>query len=107
VDQALGAAAGLMEAQEIALHFFVLAQGVNRSLKNGGGVGIRGHNQAIVHPFAFAAGGDYSGTAQVGEMAGDFGLGRPKDIHEITDTDFLASDQIDEAETRGIGQSLE
>ena len=64
-----------MEALEIVLHCFVLAEGVDGGFEDGRGVGIGGHDEAIVHPFAFAAGCDYPGAAQIGEMAGDFGLG--------------------------------
>lgn len=65
----LGGAAGAVEAGEIGLHAGLLRQhgeGFAEDAGDGGGAWLR---DAVVHPFAFAAGFDQAGAAEVGEVA--------------------------------------
>jgi len=57
-----------------------------------------------VHPFALAACADEARAAQVGEVARDLGLALAEHIDEITDADFAAIDEIEQAEARGIAE---
>ena len=71
----------------------------------GSGVGRR--SEAVVHPFAFAAGVDEAGGAEVGEVAGDLGLGLAEDLDEVADAELLVAQEIEEAEACGVTEGLE
>ena len=65
-----------------------------------GSVGRRA--DAVVHPFAFAARGDDTGLAQVGEMAGDFWLALSQDLDKVADADLAARHEIEQAQAGGV-----
>lgn len=96
-----------MEPIEIRLQGLIFTQGSKRFGKNACGGGIRRHDDAVVHPLAFAAGGDEAGAAQIGEMARDFGLAEPENFNEITDADLAAPDEVEEAEPGAVRQGRE
>ena len=72
--------------------------------EDGGSAGVRGLCEAVVDPLAFAAGGDDAGAAEVSEVAGDFGLALAEDFDEVTDADFAAGDEVEEAEACGVSE---
>lgn len=92
------------EAGEIRLHGFLGAEDGEGCAQDPAGAGVGGHDDAVVHPFALAAGGDDAGAAEVGQMAGDFGLALAEDRDEIADADFPAVDEVQEAEAGAIGE---
>lgn len=69
-----------------------------------GGDGIAGRNKTIVHPAPLAARGDDARAAEVGEVARDFWLADPENLHKIANANFLVGDEIEEAKARGIGE---
>ena len=79
-------------------------EGGEGCVEDGEGVGVGGRVDAVVHPFAVAAGGDDAGFAQVGEVAGDLGLGLPEDFDEVADADFAAVHEVEEAQAGGVGE---
>jgi hypothetical protein len=91
-DEAVGLAAGPGEAFAIGLEFGVAVDGVEDSGEDGGGDGIAGADEAIVHPLPFPAGGDDTGFAEVGEMAGDFRLALAEDFDEVANAELAAGD---------------
>jgi hypothetical protein len=59
-----------------------------------------------MHPLSVPASSYNSGTTQVGQMPGDFGLRLIQDLHEIAHADFLISHEIQEPQPRIIAESL-
>jgi len=60
--------------------------------------------QPVVHPLALTPGGDNAGFAQVGQMAGNLGLGRADDLREIADADLLPGHQIKKPQAGRVTQ---
>jgi hypothetical protein len=67
---------------------------------------IRRHDDAIVHPLPFSAGGHDSGTPQVCQMPGYLGLRLIQNFNKITDTNLLIAHQIQEPQPRIVTQGL-
>jgi len=40
-------------------------------------------------------------------MAGNLGLAHPQNLHQITDANFPAGDEVEQAEARRVGQGAE
>jgi len=57
-----------------------------------------------VHPPPLATRGDDSRAAKIRQMARDFRLADPQNLHKIADADFLVRDEVEEAQPRAIGQ---
>lgn len=72
-----------------------------------GGGGVRWGGDAVVHPLALAAGVDEAGGAEVGEVAGDFGLRLAEDLDEVADAELLVAQEVEEAEAGGVAEGLE
>jgi len=72
--------------------------------KDLGGRRLARRRETIVHPAAVAPRLDDARPAQVRQMARDFRLADPQDSDEVADAHFAVGDQIQEAETRGIGE---
>lgn len=60
-----------------------------------------------MHPLPFSARGDDSGPAQVGEVPRDLGLALTEDLDEVADADFAAIHEVEQAQTRAIGEGGE
>jgi len=90
----------------VGLHGGVGEHPVEGLLEDLGGSDVGGHDDAVVHPRALAAGGDDAGAAEVGEVAGDFGLVLIEDVDEVADADFLIADEVEEAEAGGVAECL-
>ena len=90
----------------VGLHGALVSEPRKRLLKNLGCPYIRRHDDAIVHPFSFPPRGHDSGTPQVGQMPGYFGLGLIQNLDEITHADFLIAHEIQEPQPRIIAQGL-
>lgn len=102
LDERARSAAGTLKAGDVGLHVPVFAQRAESGGKDGGGAGVGRFREAIVHPFALAAGGDDACAAEVGEMARDFGLALAEDFDEEADADFAAGDEVEQAEASGV-----
>ena len=62
------------QQRAVALHVGVFREPLPHLAENALGMRIRRLNDTIVHPLSFAAGLNYSGPSQVGEVARDLGL---------------------------------
>lgn len=69
LDERPRGAAGAFETIEVGLHETVVAERAECGGKDGGDAGVRRLCDAVVHPFAFTAGGDDAGAAKVSEVA--------------------------------------
>jgi len=78
------------------------SQGDQRGFENGGGRGIGWRNDAVVHPLAFAARGNDSGPAQIGQMARDLGLPLAQYFNEVADTNFASGHQVEQTQPGGV-----
>jgi hypothetical protein len=101
-DETLGLATSMAEPGQVGLHLAVLPERLQCRAENGEGAGIVGADDAVVHPFSFAARAHNAGVAQIGEMPGDLGLALLENFNEITDADFAAIHEIEEAQARGF-----
>ena len=90
----------------VSLHRAFFAKPRKSLLKNLGGSYIGRHHDPVVHPLPVPPGSYNSGTAQVGQMPGDFGLWLIQNLHEIAHADFLISHEIQEPQPRVIAESL-
>jgi len=71
--------------------------------RRGGRIARR--EEAVVHPPPLTPGGDNARVPKIRQMARDFWLAHPQDLHKVADADFLIGDQVEEAQPRGVGQS--
>ena len=94
------------EADAIRLHGLFCLQGREGLMKDLLGARVRRRHDAIVHPLAFAACGNDAGLAQIGEMAGDFGLRAFQDVDQVADADFPVADEVENAQASDIGERL-
>lgn len=60
-----------------------------------------------MHPLAFAPGSRDAGPPQVGQMAGDFGLGHPEGLDQKADANFIVAHEVKKPEPRTVGKSPE
>ena len=107
MDGGLGGAADFDEALAVALHFGVLVEPGAEFCEDAGGVGVCGLDEAVVHPLAFAAGGDDAGAAEVGEVARNLGLACAEHGDEEADADLVVAHQIYQSQARAVGQRPE
>jgi hypothetical protein len=105
--EALGLTAGVAEAGEIALHLLAGGEGFESGVEDGEGGGVVGGLDAIVHPLAFAASVDDACAAEVGEVAGDLGLGLLEDFDEVADADLAVIHEVEQTEAGGVGEGCE
>ena len=56
--------------------------------------GIRGHDQAIVHPAALSARCHDAGPAKISQMTRNLGLADSQNIDKVADADFLIGDEV-------------
>lgn len=75
--------------------------------QDGGSHRIARSDKAVVHPAALAARRNNPGTAQVGQMARDLWLAYAQNFDEVTDADFLAGDEIEQAQTSAVSKDAE
>ena len=76
----------------------------NVSLKIADATASSRGNETIVHPPSLSPRGDDARPAKVGQVARDFRLAGPQDLHEIADANFLVGDEVEQAKPRAIGQ---
>ena len=60
-----------------------------------------------MHPLPFAARTDDTGVAEIGEVAGYFGLALLEHFDEVADTDLAAVHKVEKAKARAVGESGE
>lgn len=63
--------------------------------------------EGVMHPFALAAGFDEAGAAEVGEVAGNFGLVGLQGALEEADADFAVAHEVEEAQSVFVGEGGE
>lgn len=88
----------------VCKHLFVVAERLKNRGEQRGRRWIGGRADAVVHPFAFASGGNDASLAQVREVARDLGLALAENLDKIADTDLAASHQVEQAQTSGVSQ---
>ena len=80
---------------------------LERLIQNTGrGLVLRG-SKSIVHPFAFASRRDDSRSTKIGKMPRDLRLADAKDFDEVANADLAVGNEIQQAQTRWIGQGAE
>ncbi len=94
-----------LELRQIPLHFRHLPQMGQRFFQDRGRDRIARRKETVVHPPPLAPRGDDARAAEIRQMARDFWLADPQDLHKIADANFLVGDEVEEAKARGIGQS--
>ena len=57
-----------------------------------------------MHPPPLAPRGDDPRPAEIRQVARDFWLADPEDLHKIADANFLVGDEVEESQPRAIGQ---
>ena len=92
-----GSAAGLGESKTVGLHGFFFLEPAESLLEDLGRAGVRRHDDAVVHPLAFAPCGNDARAAKVSEVSGDLWLGLIEDLDEVADADLLFTNEIEEA----------
>ena len=107
LDGGLGGAADFDEALAVALHVGVLLEPGAEFPEDAGGVWVCGFDEAVVHPLAFAAGGDDACAAQVCEVARNLRLVGVEYGDEEADADLVVAHQVDEPQPRPVGQRTE
>jgi hypothetical protein len=60
-----------------------------------------------MHPFTVAPRFHQTGPLQVSQMTGDFRLHHPQRIRQFADTGFARREQIQQPQSRRIGQGFE
>jgi len=105
-DELRGATAGFGQTRPVRLHGCIFLQPRQRLAQYLCGSCIWRHRDAIVHPLAVAARLNHSGTAQIGQMPGDFGLALLQNLNKIADADLPVSHQVEQAEPRIVSQRL-
>lgn len=87
-------AASLAEACKIRAHRFLIPQNREGFAENLRRAQVGGHDDSVVHPFAFASRSYDAGSAEVGEMARNLGLALPKNLDEVANTDLLPVHEV-------------
>jgi len=65
---------------------------------------IARRNETVVHPPPLAPCRDDARAAKIRQVAGDFWLADPEDLHEIANANFLIRNQVEKTKPRAIGQ---
>lgn len=60
-----------------------------------------------MHPLPLRSRRHDAGFAKISEVAGDFRLADAKDCNEITDANFTAGHEVEQAQSSGIGERAE
>lgn len=102
-----GGAAGRVEACEVLLHFRVTCGGLQDFVEDSGEGRVFWTVDAVVHPEAFAAGGDEAGAAQVGQVSRDLGLAGFQAFDEEADADFVVAHEVQQTKTGAVGESFQ
>lgn len=65
---------------------------------------IARRQETVVHPPPLTPSGDDARVTKIRQMARDFWLAHPKDLHEVADANFLVGNQVEEAQPGRVGQ---
>jgi hypothetical protein len=79
------------------MHFSICREPLSYIAKDPCGIGITRLTQAIVHPLSFASRRHQPSPTQVSKMTADLGLTCLQNFYEEADTNFLITDQVDNA----------
>jgi hypothetical protein len=100
-------AAETREALSLFLHVAVFAEPAHHFGEDARGVLVRRMRDAVVHPLALAPRRDEARTPQVREVARNLRLVHAEHLHEEADADLARRHQVQEAQTRPVGQRPE
>jgi hypothetical protein len=100
----IGVTTARFELRQIALHFRHLPQMGQSFFQYRRGDRIARREQTVVHPPPLTPSGYDARAAEIRQMARDFWLAHPEDLHEVADANFLVGNQVEEAQPRAIGQ---
>ena len=84
-----------------------VSQCMRHRLLNGGDDRVGRWSKLVVHPEAFAAGGDQSGASQIRQVPGGFWLGNLEALVYMADADFAGQEQAENPEPRAVSEGLE
>jgi len=98
--------ASLREACPVSLHRTLLFHPCKRLPENLGGADVRWHDDAIVHPLAFASSFDDACTAKICQMPRYFGLELLQNLYEVANANFLVTHEIEQTKSGAVAQSL-
>ena len=59
--------------------------------------------ETVVHPPPLTPSGHDTRVTKIRQMARDFWLAHPEDLHKVADANFLIGNQVEEAQSGGIG----
>ena len=64
--------------------------------------GVSGRDERVMHPKAVFANADQASFPEIGEMAGDRGLGSTDDRNEIADAKLAAQEEMEDAQASAV-----
>jgi hypothetical protein len=103
-DKTAWLATCLAEPGKVRLHLAISGKRREGGIEYGESAGLGGTLDAVVHPLPFPARRNDSGTAEVGKMARDLGLALAQDLNKVTNADFAAVHQVEQAQAGAISQ---
>ena len=86
--------------------FGQFGDGVARGAEEGEGLGRDAGTEGVEGLFPFATVHDDIGLAEEGELRGDARLGHAEDFLELGDGEFLAEEEGQQTQARGVGEKL-
>ena len=93
-----------VESRQVGLHHLVFTERGERFSKNARSAFMFWRGDSVMHPFAFASGGDHTCTPQISEMPRYLGLALAKDFYEVAHAHLLAVYQVQQPETGPVGK---
>ncbi len=101
-----GSTADGHEPGPVALHLGVGIHPVSETTHDLGRDRIRRLRHAIVNPLAFTATRDNAGASKVRKMARNLRLALAEGFDEKTDTDLVATDDVEKTQARSVAKRL-
>lgn len=102
-----GGTAGFGQPGAIRLHRLLALQRSQRLPQNLRGPAVGRHDDAVVHPLAFAPCRNHARVSQIREMTRDLRLRRIQNLDEVADADFLVAHQVQQTQPGPVSQRLE
>jgi hypothetical protein len=82
------------ESASVPLHCGIVREPASDVVENLNRVAVGRFYDTVMHPFSLPPDVHYTGSPQIRQMPGDFGLRRSEDLDEVADADFIAPNQI-------------
>ena len=102
----LGNAADLRPLCPIHLHLFFFPKTVKRLLKHLCCPDMRWHDDAVVHPLAFAPSLNNPRASEVSEVPRYLRLWSSQDLHKVADADLLVAHEVEKPKASAVSQRL-